>query len=274
MTTQPANEQKQVAAASHLVLQPTYRDPNGALYVHKDYQLVGAPWADELHIAPIRAHENFGEVESWAAYVNAYGSARFLTWSLEGLKAILDYHTPQGEPGRCNWVAECKFISSPEWSAWSRVVGRAIPQKEIVEFLEDHADDIIAPAATDLMGIVRNLKAHVSAGAQTEYRPDGTTNVIFTNDKTVHGKDGVLSLPDSISISIPVLKGHRNPEGKMVRYAMDVRVRAEVSNEARLSLRLTIPLTDRVLTSVFEDRLALAESLLNPSDGGKIYRMG
>lgn len=256
MTTQPADDQTHDSIAPHLVLDPYYEAKNGAIYVHQDLRQVRAPWEDEGHIPPLKAHERFGDIESWAAYLQRFQQHPLVTWNRRGLRAVLDYHGDDGTPGRCQWTAEAPFLFAPEWEAWTGIAhGRGIAHKPAVEFLEDHQEDIREPDAVILMALLRSLRGNVQAKAETTLRPDGTTAVTFAQDKTVRGA-GEVELPEYITIGIPVLYG--KPDGVRVK----VRLRASVDNEAHLALRFSIPAATRVLEETcIAQRDAAAELL-------------
>jgi hypothetical protein len=270
-TTQPVNSGC-VQAAPHLVIAPSWKDPTtGALYIHADLEQAQAPWEEEDHIPPMRRTENFGDVESFVAYVKRFGDVGayqpLLTWCSRGLVAILDYasgETPevQSEPGRCQWQATLRFVPSVQWQAWTSLAnGQPVSQKQAVEKLEDLAEDIKEPAPADLMGLLRSLRASVNAKADAELRPDGTTSIAFTRDTAVKSGTSLVDLPSAISIAIPVLKGHV-AEGKPVVYRVQVRVRVSVDDSAHLALRFSIPNAERILEATYEDRVSAAKALL------------
>lgn len=243
-------------------------DRTGALYVHKDLVLVRADWAVEEHIGPVMAYEKFGDVESWVAYIAEYQTPgkTMVSWGSLGLRAVLDYHEVRDNAlyaGRCQWIAEQPFERSPEWNAWtSLATGQAIPQRAAVERLETLADDIVEPTAAALIDLLRNLRANVTATAQTELRPDGTTAVAFNQDKRIAGAANAVELPPIITIAIPVLKGHVDASGKPVRYQLKVRLRAQVDDTAHLALRFSIDAAEKVLEEVFAEQVARAKVLL------------
>jgi hypothetical protein len=243
-----------------VIVAATYKDPQtGALYVHSDLVKAAEPWADETHIPPPKADEKFGDVESWAEYVKAFAvtdNAPFLTWSSQGLRAVLDYHEGIDSPGRLQWTAAHPFQRSPEWEHWRDVVAQSPwGHKRAVERLEDLSEDITEPVPSELMNLLRNLRTTVNANAQTELLPDGTTRVGFVQDKAVRSISDV-ALPPEIHIAIPILKGHD------VRYKLAVRLRASVDDQAHLTLRFSIPNAERVLEAVYADQVAMAKTLL------------
>lgn len=282
--------------APRLTIAPEVIDAiSGARYVHNDYVQVTAPYEVEAHIPPIARKELFGDVESWAAYVLYFGTCPesadetavetesddkgcgldepFLTWSERGLNAILDYHWSDGTPDRCQWIARHDFERSHAWNVWSLLAnGKARSQREVLEALEDNQADIVDPIPANLIAVLRTLRSTSSAKAETTLQADGSTKVTWAKETGV--KSAELELPSEFRIAIPVLKGHQEPteEGKHrpVLYSLAVRIRASVDDQAKLSLRLSIPDAERVLEAVYADRVAAAVALLGA--GHRLYR--
>ena len=251
--------------APTIVVTPQYLDPvTGALYVHKDLIRVREDWDMEAHIAPVSVTDRYGDVESWVAYVQRFGNKEFalLSWNSSGLKATLDYHSSD-DAGRCTWVILHEFTHSREWKAWTGFAsGNGVAQKVALEFLEDHAEDVLEPPSVDLMALLRGLRTTVASSASANIQPDGTTSVSFSQDKTLKGGAGSVELPSYLQIAVPVLKGHMDGEGRPVRYSISVRLRASVGDDARLALRFSLPNAERVLETAYAERVELAKVLL------------
>lgn len=261
--TQPIHREPP-AEQPHLTIAGSYKDPEtNGLYVHKDLVEVVAPFAEEAHISPMQVHESFGDVESFVAYVQRYGmtATTHLTWNSRGLRAVLDYaDSDDRAPGRCQWTATLPFVVSREWQTWMQFAnGQARSQKEAVERLEDLAADIRKPSPADLMAILRTLRTTVNSQSETELRPDGTAKVEFARDSKLTGS---VELPSLIQIAIPALKGHTDDDGRPVMYGLDVKLRASIDDNAKLTLRFTIPNAERVLEAVYEERVVAAKALL------------
>lgn len=240
---------------------------NGARWVHKDLVQVAQPWADEAHISPPKAREAFGDVDSWALYIQRFaGSGAQLpvvTWNSNGLNAVLDYHANLTTPGRREWIATHPFERSVEWKAWMELAdGRPKAQKAAIEALEDRGADIVDPSPAELLNILRTLRTTVNKMAEVSLNENGSTHLNYTDNKDISGRGGTIDLPSEFTIAIPVLKGHTDADGKPVVYSLKVRLRASVTDEARLALRLTIPNADKALEEVFADRVRAAELLL------------
>lgn len=247
-----------------VVVEATYSDPDtGALYVHKDLVQARKDWETEEHIGPVTASPAFGDVESWTKYVKTYGrstnddeGSTLLTWNSKGLLAILDYHSAI-TPNYASWTAAQPFTLSPEWRAWESFAnGQPISQRVAIERLEDLGEDITDPPETALTQMLRDLRAMATARADTELRPDGTSAITWTQDKTVSNKAGTLELPPIITVAIPVLTGD------VARYAVKVRMRVSVGDDAKLAFRFSLVNAERILEAVYAERVKQARELL------------
>lgn len=275
-STEPV-DQYVVQAAPRLTLQASVKDATGAEWVHQDYQRVSEPWAVEAHVGPIKATEKLGDIESWAAYVLRFAGsdvhAPLLTWSENGLKAVLDYHTGEGDAGRAQWIAEHPFQKTVQWVRWSRIAdGHGKSQSELLEFFEDNAADIVAPTAAEVARTLRTLRATVNVTGETTLEEDGSTSISYAKTAGVKAA-GELKLPPSIAISIPLLKGHTVEENERtvpVHYSLEVKLRVSVGGDNKPVFRLTIPRAEQSFEDVYADRVAKARDLLG--DGFALYR--
>lgn len=273
MQTHPAEEQDHEAIANHVLLTPFVDGADGSRWAHKDYQLIVAPWAVEAHIGPPESQERFGDLESWSAYVKAQDAGRtFITWNGKGLRAVLDYHTAE-QSGRCKRIAEYSFVQTPEWRAWTGLQAAGlVDQRRAVETLDERLDDIKEPAAATVMNVLRNLRGNVTSRADVHLREDGTSAVTFSRETNVRGGAGAenLELPAQITISVPVIRGHVNDEGEIVRYRFDVKLRADVKENGQLGLRFTILAAETALEEVYAELLFDAKAQLG--DTFSLYR--
>lgn len=263
--TFPANADEQAdegVAQPHLIIAPGYDAGNGELYIHKDLVKVRDAFANEGHIGPVKAETKLGDIPSWVAYIERFRTPdTFVTWNRKGIEAHLDYHnrtTAARDAHRAQYAFEYTF----QFSRWTNFAnGAPKTQKQAVEFLEDNMPDIIEPEAATLLSILRQLRATVAAQSDVELRPDGTANVKFQKDqKVIQGADA--ELPASLEIIVPVLKGHRDSENKVVRYRLVVRIRASVGDNAQLALRFYMPQVEEVLEQVYDELVATAQSQL------------
>lgn len=270
--TAPAGKQDQAVAAiaPHLVVTPFYEDKEtGELYVHGDLVRVREAWEKEAHVGPIAVTEKFGDVKSWAYYVLRFRQAPpppYLTWNNAGLKAVLDYHNSDGTPGRSLWWAFHGFKLTKEFTDWRNFAGgQELNQVKAVEFLESHQDHITTPASADILKVVSDLRGSFKAEMVAEVLPNGGTKLMAKQDRTV-----ITQLPTELLITVPVLVGQTEnyendageTKGRPVAWDLKIRVRAVVSNEGVASLRFILQDTERLLETIFQEQVAVAEEHL------------
>jgi hypothetical protein len=256
-------------AAPRIGIAASYTAPDGSVYVHHDLDLAVEAWEMEEHIGPTRAQEKLGDVESWAKYVTQYGQpdTTLTTWNEGGLRAILDYHTKENG-GRGAWHAEHRFSHSSQWLAWAALAnGQPRSQRALIEALEDLSEDILTPAAGELLGLLRSLRATASNKASAHLAEDGSTNISYETESAIRS-GGDVTLPPTLAIVIPVLKGHLipsedDPAVLVPRHDLIiVRLRAGVGDGAQMTFRLSMPGAERVMEDVIADRVRAAQDAL------------
>jgi hypothetical protein len=262
-----------------LTIDPQITAPDGSFYVFDTaaggYRQVVAPWAVADHIGPVKADETFGDVESWAGYVLRFGGTAgggvLLTWSKARLKATLDYHGDDRSPDRAQWTATYPFERTREWVAWERLAnGRQMAQRELIEALEDRADDVRVPEGGELLGLLKKLRATVNMAMDATIDDNGNVSL-----KQEHSTSTSLKLPPTITISIPILKGHTERDGQgiegPVRYEIEVRIRVDVLDGGKVAFRLSWPKAEQALEDAIADRVNAAKALLGEL-GASLYR--
>ena len=252
--------------APHLTIQAHHKASDGSEYLREGdvYRQIVAPWSVEQHIGPFRAGERLGDIESWCAFVDRFSTddvEPLLTWSDKGLKATLDYGLMDA-PGHRQAVAEHPFLRTRQWEAWQWIAGgNAIGQKALIEALEDHRQDIQEPDAATVVGLIRSLRANVNVAAESELESNGNTKLSFSRQTTTS-----VELPPSLTIGIPVLRGHTVADANGVHgpvlYAIEVLIRVDVLDQGKLAFRLSMPNAEQALEDAVTDRVATAKELL------------
>lgn len=260
-----------------LTIDPQITAPDGSFYVfdgQSGYRKVVDAWAVEQHIPPFKADEKLGDVESFCAFVRRFSiesAPPLLTWSTWGLRAVLDFGAMDA-PGRGRVVASHPFETTRQWQTWQRMTAQAHSQKALVEALEEHRLDVREPDAATLVGLIRALRVNVNVSTESSLEPNGKTKLTF-----VKNTSSSLELPPSITLGIPVLKGHTAPDKNgvvgPVTYELDVLIRVDILEDAdkkRPVFRLTMPNAEQALEDAVADRVAAAKALLG--DGFALYR--
>jgi hypothetical protein len=179
------------------------------------------------------------------------------------------------DPGRGLVVAVHPFETTRQWQTWQRMTAqdKTHSQKALVEALEEHRLDVKEPDAATLVGLIRALRVNVNVSTESELEPNGNTKLSFLKNTTTS-----IELPPSITIGIPVLKGHTAPDANgvagPVTYELDVLIRVDIledGDKKRPAFRLTMPNAEQALEDAVADRVAAAKTLLG--DLGKtLYR--
>lgn len=239
--------------AAHLTIAAHVKGADGSEWVRtgEGYQQIVAPWAVADHISPFKADQELGDVESFCSFVTRFSNTDvppLLTWSTKQLRGILDIGT-MAEPGRGRVAVSHPFETTRQWQTWQKMALGAHSQKALVEALEEHRLDVRVPDAAALVGIIRALRVNVNVSTESELEPNGNTKLSFVKNTTTS-----LELPPSITIGIPVLKGHTAPDDDgvpgPVLYELDVLIRVDIledGDKKRPVFRLTIPNAEQAL---------------------------
>ena len=221
------------------------------------------PWP----VPPVKADEKFADVKSWAAYVKTYRNpetaATLLTWNEKGLRAVLDYHSNGSEEaGRCQWIATMPFQAAPEWAAWQKItIPAGLTQRQAVDALEERESEITDPATATLLTMLRNLRPYVNSKAEIALKPNGGTRMTY-KDSGVRSGPNEVELPGTLEVSIPVLRGAADDEGKPLLAALTVRLRATSDKEDTVTLRFTVVHAEAALEDAMLSLVAAAETAL------------
>lgn len=251
--------------AAHLTIQAHHKADDGSEWLREGhgYTKIVEPHEPDTYIPPFAAAEKLGDIESWCAFVERFSLESvtpLLTWSQNGLKAVLDYGEMDA-PGRRRAVAEHPFLTTRQWQAWQKITGQTHGQKALIEALEEHRQDVREPDAAKMVELIRSLRANVNVAAESELGTNGNTKLSFSRQTTTS-----VELPPSLTIGIPVLKGHTAPDATgvdgPVRYAIEVLIRVDVLDGGKLAFRLSMPNAEQALEDAVADRVRLAKSTL------------
>lgn len=288
-----------IQEAPRIIIEPSVSGPGQSFFVFngQGYDQVVAPWAVEehtdQHIGPAKAAVSLGDVPSWVAYVKRYHLPErlLLTWNENGLHAVLDAHQSLDAAGRGQWTAAHPFVLSDQWATWRKFANgeTSWSQLQTVAMLDKLADDIVDPVASEMLDIIRTLRVNVKLAGKSAYLENGSTELSYSKDSAVVGKKAI---PSEITINVPVLKGHVSdadrtikikdeqgqeterviPAGTPVRYGVTVKVRPSVDDDGRVSFLFLMPTAERVLETVYADRVQAAKDLLGKELAETLYR--
>jgi hypothetical protein len=172
------------------------------------------------------------------------------------------------------------FRLASRFERWSNATCHPMRQDQLIELLEDCAEDVEAPEPVALVNLLRTLRATSSAAATTELRPDGTTSVRYEHTTGVRtGSAGEVELPSHLALLIPVLDGHTERwesdgehHDRPVLYRVSVRLRVSVQTDAKLAFRLSLPNHERLVEDAVADCVAIARAALGENLGATLLR--
>lgn len=152
-------------------------------------------------------------VDALIAYVKEHDSkvGRTTVWvhPTEGkVRVLLDDNgpaTPQWRGHR----ADLDLLVAPEWAHWTRRDGILGSQEEFAEHIEDGVQQLVEPAAAEMLEIAQSFHAAQAATIRHARRLDsGQVNVVYTEDiQASAGEDGQLTVPQEFRLAIPPFVG-------------------------------------------------------------------
>lgn len=199
----------------------------------------------------VKQDETMVEPKSFAAYITAYKSSTAIcraSLSKNSIVAVLDYHGrargaagDAAVPGRSAHVATLLCPFDLDYARWRPVFQgkQTFDQSELARFLEDMIHTIGAPPAGDLLDAIADLEIvrHVHFKSVRNDR-NGNINIAYQelDDENVAGRDGQLTLPESVEIVVPIFQG-----GNPVQLTAKLRHRMD---KGQVAFSLIVPSID------------------------------
>lgn len=170
----------------------------------------------------VQQQEVMVEPKSFTAYITAFKSSTAIcraSLSKNSIVAVLDYHGRAREgggdaavPGRSAHVVTLSCPFDLDYARWRPVFAgkQTFNQDELARFLEDMIHTIAAPPAGDLTEAIADLEIvrHVHFKSARNDR-NGNVTIAYQelDDENVPVRDGKLTLPESVSIVVPIFQG-------------------------------------------------------------------
>lgn len=150
---------------------------------------------------------NIDQAASLIDYVNRFKTANTVIFAdMDELQvaAIIDYHGEASAlPGLVEHQAVLQLSHSTEWDTWSAISGRMYAQQAFARMIDVNSDDIVQPAAADLLEKVMDLEMATTVSVARKLESSGSArgsgNVARNTTGTV--------LPPFFMLSIPVFTG-------------------------------------------------------------------
>lgn len=173
----------------------------------------GDHWAFEnlerfaTHPSRIRQSPKFETPEAFSSYVRDFVGTTRVFASLEGKRvlAAMDYHDPGGEASWITHVAEYPARFAPAFAAWRTAHGTQFGQRQFAEFLEDRAEDAVAPEPADLMEVAQKFEAVRNVDFKSAINISTGERQFRYEEKDAPG--GAIACPKVIAIETSVFQG-------------------------------------------------------------------
>lgn len=205
--------------------------------------------------------------ESIVDYVNSFKKSETILLADVGansIVALIDYHGSD-KPAQVAHRASLALSFSVEWSLWTGISGKLMPQLEFARFIEENGADVRAPAAADLLEAVRDLQAHRKVNFTKAVRTTSDNeNFEFTTETETKTRGGI-ELPTRFVLGIPVYFGEPDTElHAFLRWKID-------PEEGGLTLGIALHRAEHVRQAVFQQMvLAIADRTSCPAVFGKL----
>jgi hypothetical protein len=182
--------------------------------VRSDMSLAAIPPQTPVLPKRVKATASLIEQGSFCDYINRYKTSDTVIIANPGcgMQSTLDYHGMSGSdidqaiPNYCEHRAVFETGFDLNFQRWREIDGKKISQLDFAYFVEEMMHTIGAPDGAGLLEMAQELKVVRGVTFKSNSRiKDGNVDIAYqTDDQTVGGKSGVLSVPDEITIVSPV----------------------------------------------------------------------
>lgn len=184
----------------------------------------------------------FDAVDSLIQYVARLGSDRTTVWvDYQGKVAAVIDDASDGTPGWGQHRAELKLEKTPEWDHWLGLDGMMVSQERFAEHIDQGLDEIVEPAAADMLEIAQSFHATTDANFRSSLRlASGEQQLQY--DETVAasaGQSGALQVPTTFLLALAPFVADDQP------YKVAARLRFRLSS-GKLTLGYVLDKPHRV----------------------------
>lgn len=174
------------------------------------------------------------------------------------ITAIIDAHAGSGQdqddrPGWQTHRATLTLALSEPMAAWLNLNGKIMEQVAFAEFCEDWMSVIAAPDAADLIEMVTDFQATVSASFKSGFKLSNGQRVMeYTEQIDQAVKGGKVAVPQTIVLSLPIWRGAAD------RHELTARIRTRVNHggAGKLGIGYKLDRPTDVIDAAFEAEVA------------------
>lgn len=188
-----------------------------------------------LLLRPVRKTgcPQFTRSNSFCEYVNEQKEAesRLYVTGPTTVLAIINHHAHQeDEPGWGDHRASFQLTKTAEWCVWNNSNGKNMDQRTFAQFLDDNSEDIASPAGSELLELVRTIKAsqRLELSGEVNEKNELTGSTFSLLGQTKVGAKEEVELPGEFTLSIAPYEGSE-------KLPVRARLRFQINN-AKLSL--------------------------------------
>lgn len=177
------------------------------------------------------------------------------------LTAVIDAHagSDQNDEDRPGWQthrATLTLALSEPMQAWLQHNGQLMEQVQFAEFCEDWMSVIAAPDAADLIEMVTDFQATVSASFKSGFKLSNGQRVMeYTEQIDQAVKGGAVAVPQTITLALPIWRGASD------RHELTARIRTRVNHggAGKLGIGYKLDRPTDVIDAAFEAEVARVE---------------
>ncbi|WNM68800.1 hypothetical protein SEA_SOOS_70 [Gordonia phage Soos] len=160
---------------------------------------------------------------------------------------IYDDHTST-KPGNRSDRLTLKLQSDEDWRAWHNLSGKAVPQEQLGDYLEDLAHTIVQPSAAEMLEVVDSIRASTKGEFESKIeRSSGSVKIGYSQDTTAKaGRKGQLEVPSEILLRLRPWEGHNTFYDVPAHFRFRVR-------DGELSLSIKLKPTRQILRRAWAD---------------------
>lgn len=191
----------------------------------------------------IRQTATFETPKAFTDYVKDFAGPTtriFASLAKREVRASVDFHGID-TPSWRNHAAVYPALFAPAFAAWHKAHGTPMPQRAFAEFLEDRAEDAVAPEPADLMEVAQRFEAIRTVNFISAQNVSTNERQFRYEEKDAAG--GGVACPKVIRLRTPVFSGCE-PVEWAVRLAYDI-------SDGKLSFTVKIHRLQELLDAEF-----------------------
>lgn len=152
--------------------------------------------------------------ESLLEYLHKHALEHTELWSdvdSASITAVIDAHQGAGDPA--GWEGHrvtLQLLHSDEWTLWTGIDGKLLPQIEFAEFIEQRTIDFVAPEGATILELAQSFQATRGGRFESSQRlTSGETTLVYKDDvSATAGKSGQIAIPDVVDLALRPFHGH------------------------------------------------------------------